>query len=266
MVGYMNQIVAAGIRMANIYMDINLDEPRYIKLLELIDTDGFSMGAGKAQEALASFGIMLSEPTAGRALRDLERAGLLEKNGSHGRKLTSEGKKKLSEHRIVQDNIERARSFAESINPTEREELLDILTARRAIEMELARMAASRITAPEIEILRSAVDESRVLLQRGENVSESDTSFHMTIASASRNRTLAGALKLIWHDGKYAKKLAHVRYHSKNVVSDDHVEIIEALASGDSEEASRAMKVHIDNVMRDVENMPHNMLEDDLVF
>ena len=243
-------------------MDINLDEPRYIKLLELIDMDGSSMGAGKAQGALASFGIMLSEPTAGRLLRDLERAGLLEKNGSHGRKLTSAGKKTLSEHQVVQDNIERARSFAESINPTEREELLDILTARRTIETELARMAASRITASEIENLRSAVNESRILIQHGEGVSENDTSFHMTIASASHNRTLAGALKLIWHDGKYAKKLAHVRYHSKKVISDDHLEVTEALASGDPDKAGGAMKAHIDNVIRDVENMPG----DDLIF
>jgi GntR family L-lactate dehydrogenase operon transcriptional regulator len=247
-------------------MDINLDEPRYIKLLELIDTDGSSMGAGKAQEALASFGITLSEPTAGRALRDLERAGLLEKNGSHGRNLPAEGKRKLSEHRVVQDSIERARSFAESINPTEREELLDILTARRAIEMELARMAAPRITEAEIKNLRAAVAESRVLIQRGESVSESDTSFHMTIAAASRNRTLAGALKLIWHDGKYAKKLSHVRYHSKKVISDDHEKIIEAIKSQDPDKASRAMKAHIDNVIRDVENLPDLMLEDDLIF
>ncbi|MDR1482736.1 MAG: FCD domain-containing protein [Synergistaceae bacterium] len=247
-------------------MEINLDEPRYIKLLELIDTDGSSMGAGKAQEALASAGIALSEPTAGRVLRDLERAGLLEKNGSHGRKLTFAGKKKLFKYRVVQDNIERARSFAESINPTEREELLDILTARGTIETELARMAASHITASEMKILRSTVDESRISIQRGESISESDTSFHMTIASASRNRTLAGALKLIWHDGKYAKKLAHVRYHSKKVISDDHVEIIEALASGDSDRAGRAMKTHIDNVIRDVENLPDNMLGDDLIF
>jgi GntR family L-lactate dehydrogenase operon transcriptional regulator len=247
-------------------MDINLDEPRYIKLLELIDTDGSSMGAGKAQEALASYGITLSEPTAGRVLRDLERAGLLEKNGSHGRKLTSEGKRKLSEHLVVQENIERARSFAESINPTEREELLDILAARRTIETELARVAASYITVSEIESLRSSVDESRVLIQRGESVSENDTSFHMTIASASRNRTLAGALKLIWHDGKYAKKLAHVRYHSKKVISDDHEKIIEALESGDSDKAGMAMKAHIDNVIRDVESLPDLMLGDNLIF
>jgi DNA-binding FadR family transcriptional regulator len=127
-------------------------------------------------------------------------------------------------------------------------------------------MAASYITTPELESLRSAVTESRILIQRGENVFESDTSFHMTIASASRNRTLAGTLKLIWHDGKYAKKLAHLRYHSKNVVSGDHEEIIEALASGDPDKAGGAMKAHIGNVIRDVENIPDNILADDLVF
>ncbi|MDR2780133.1 MAG: FCD domain-containing protein [Synergistaceae bacterium] len=247
-------------------MDIDLDESRYTKLLELIDTDGFSMGAGKAQEALESLGIIVSEPTAGRALRDLERAGLLEKNGSHGRKLTAAGKKKLSEYRVIQDNIERARSFAESINPTEREELLDILAARRMIETELARLAASHITPSEIENLRSAAGKSRILLQRGENVADSDTLFHMTIASASRNRTLAGALKLIWHDGKYAKKLAHVRYHSKSVISDDHVEIIEALKSGSPDKSGSAMKAHINNVIRDVEKLPEHMWGDDPIF
>jgi DNA-binding FadR family transcriptional regulator len=132
--------------------------------------------------------------------------------------------------------------------------------------VELARMAAPRITTSEIENLRSAVAESRVSIQRGESVSENDTSFHMTIASASRNRTLAGALKLIWHDGKYAKKLAHVRYHSKKVISDDHEKIIDALESGDSDKAGMTMKAHIDNVIRDVENLPDSMLGDDMIF
>ena len=247
-------------------MDIDLDDPRYIKLLEIIDEDGFSMGAGKAQGALAASGIMVSEPTAGRALRDLERANLLEKNGSKGRRLTSAGRRKLFERRAVRENIERTRSFAESIIPTEKEELLDILVARRAIEVELARLAASNITPGEIQNLRSEVEASKISFQRGESVSEADTQFHMTIASASRNRTLAGALSLIWHEGRYAKKLARVRYHSKNMISDDHMEVIEALASGSPDEAARAMSRHIDNVIRDVENIPtHIIMSDELM-
>jgi DNA-binding GntR family transcriptional regulator len=50
------------------------------------------------------------------------------------------------------------------------------------------------------------------------------------------------------------------------VIGDDHEKIIEALESGYPEEAGRAMKAHIDNVMRDVENIPDNILADDLVF
>lgn len=243
-------------------MIVNMKDPKFVTLLELIDEDGFSMGAGKAQAALRGAGIEVSEPTAGRALRDLERDGLLVKNGSHGRKLTDSGRRYLAAYRKNKKSLELTKAFAKYMNPSEKAELIDILVARRAIEVEIARLAAPRISPEDVNRLRAIVSGIDFADQDG--LSERDTEFHTIIADASCNNTLAAALKLIWHGGEFARKLVGIRYHAAQTVSEDHARIAEALASGDPDAAGRAMASHIDNVLRDVESVPEHLMEEGL--
>ncbi|GHV53990.1 GntR family transcriptional regulator [Synergistales bacterium] len=241
-------------------MQTGVSDPKHIKLLEIIESNG-GLGAGKAQAELRSAGIIVSEPTAGRALRDMEALGLLEKNGSSGRKLTSLGAKLLREHRAELEKINLTNDFAKSIKATEKAELLDILVARRAIEIELAKLAAPNITGEELDALRDTVSESKRLFERRESVSPQDTKFHLIIAAASRNKTLAAALGLIWHEGEYAKKLEAIRYSSKKAISEDHEEIVAALAEGDSKKAGERMGAHIDSVLISVKALPDDLVE-----
>ncbi len=244
-------------------MLINMQDPKYVTLLGVIENDG-SMGAGKAQAALYEAGIVVSEPTAGRALRDLEREGLLAKNGSRGRALTPLGLKHLREYQQSRKSYELTAQLAKHLNPREKEELIDILVARRAVEVALVELAAPRITPEQIKQLRRAVKESGRLLKRHKSVSEMDTEFHTVIAEASGNNTLAAALKLIWHGGEYARKLEKIRYHSKEIMSDDHEKIISALERGNSDLAGRTMETHLNNILRDVEQVPEHVMEEGL--
>jgi GntR family L-lactate dehydrogenase operon transcriptional regulator len=245
-------------------MPVISSDPKYAKLLEIIYDNGGGIGAGRAQGILLGLGIALSEPTVGRALRDLEREGLLAGNGSRGRNLTPAGLKYLQERRRERSSMERASDFAKSLDPKEKEELMDILVARRAVEIELAKLAAANITPGEMRKLREAVDESERLMRLRLSVSEADTRFHSTIASASRNKTLAAALELIWHGGEYAKKLGIIRYRSKTIISDDHEKIIRALDTGIPENAGKAMESHINNVLYDVEALSDEIMENGL--
>jgi GntR family L-lactate dehydrogenase operon transcriptional regulator len=241
---------------------LNMDDPRHITLLELIDSMGGSMGAPKAKTVLAGAGITVSEPTAGRILRDLEMEGLLEKNGSLGRRLTSVGVQRLNEYRQNTMKLERTRAFARTINPMEKDELIDLLIARRAIEAEIAKLAAKNITREDIGRLFIMIDKSKELFSERKSISGINTDFHGIIAKASGNRTLSAALELIWGGGEYAKKLERARYHSEQVVSDDHEKIVRALAAGLPDDAARAMGEHINNVLKEVENFPDSFMED----
>jgi GntR family L-lactate dehydrogenase operon transcriptional regulator len=241
-------------------MSGDIGDPRYIRILEVIETDGI-IGACKAQCALMDAGIEVSEPTAGRALRDMERQGLLEKDGRRGRRLTDLGRRSLHEYLAEQRTIELTNDFAKSLNPTEKEELLDILVARRAIEVELAKLAATQISQGDIRRLRETVAESKKLFDRHKSVAPMDTKFHMIIAAASRNRTLSAALELIWHGGEYSKKLERIRYNDKVAISDDHEAIIEALEESDPEKAGKKMESHLNGVLRDVEAIPNELMD-----
>jgi GntR family L-lactate dehydrogenase operon transcriptional regulator len=245
-------------------MPVNVNDPKYYKLLEIIHRAGGGVGAGKAHGLLLDSGVAMSEPTVGRALRKLEREGLLSRDGSRGRQLTELGLRHLNEYCRERKNMELASALAKQLNPREKEELLDILIARRAVEIELAKLAAANITERELEKLRQTVEESKRLMRLRLSVSTADTRFHTLIASVSRNRTLAAALELIWHGGEYAKKLERIRYHSRRIVSDDHEEIIKALATGIPESAGRAMESHINNVLRDVEALSDEAMENEL--
>jgi GntR family L-lactate dehydrogenase operon transcriptional regulator len=236
-------------------MQTDINDPKYIKLLEIVESEGI-VGACRAQGALMDAGLIVSEPTAGRALRDMERRGLLEKNGNHGRKLTDAGLKLLREYRMTQKQSELTCDFANSLNPTAKKELTDLLVARRTIEAELARLAAVNISDADLQKLRDIVAESKNFFARNKSIAPQDTQFHMTIASVSRNKTLLAAFKLIWHGGQYSNQLERVRYGTKNRLSDDHETILEALAERNSDKAGKAMAAHINGVLRDVEALP----------
>lgn len=243
-------------------LEINMNDPKYVALLDVIDIRGGSMGAGKAKGALARAGIAVSEPTAGRALRDLESAGLLARDGGHGRKLTSLGSEYLNRFRQEKKNLELASAFAKNLNPREKEELVDILIARRAVEVALAELAAAHITDAQIEALREIIEESRRLLEERKDISGADTAFHTIIAAASGNRTLAAALDLIWHGGEYSRKLVGIRYHAKKKVSDEHEYIVSALSTRDPASAGRAMELHLDRILEEVEALSDDLVND----
>ena len=236
-------------------MQTDIDGPKYIKLLEIVESEGI-VGACRAQSALMEAGFAVSEPTAGRALRDMERRGLLEKDGNHGRKLTGAGFKLLNEHRAAQKQFELTSDFANSLNPTAKKELIDLLVARRTIETEMARLAAVNISDADLQKLRGIVAESKIFFEKNKSIAPLDTQLHMTIASASRNKTLFAAFKLIWQGGQYSKRLERVRYGAKNPLSNEHETILAALAEGNPDKAGKAMAAHIDGVLRDVEALP----------
>ncbi|WP_426955747.1 GntR family transcriptional regulator [Muricoccus radiodurans] len=126
------------------------------------------------------------------------------------------------------------------------EEVLEVLSVRRMLEVEAAAAAAGRVPAPVIEGLRRRVQD---LLAAGDPQSperlEVDLALHAAIGEACGNRTLATLIAelrrrlLLFATRRVPERL--------EPVCAEHLAILDALASGDAGAARAAMAAHVDS-------------------
>jgi DNA-binding GntR family transcriptional regulator len=141
--------------------------------------------------------------------------------------------------------LERQRNGALVVRPYSMETFLHVLAVRRLLEGEAARLAAGRIDPSVLADLRE-----RVARLRREGLDgtgrQDDRDFHAAIVQASGNPVLAATI------GDLRKRTAMFRLgrlpERLDQVCDEHLAIVDALASGDGETARTAMQRHIDNV------------------
>ncbi len=230
------------------------DRERQEYLILLIVSQSESpVGSGYLSRELKNYGWDLSEATAGRLLAQYDAQGYTTKVGYQGRVLSAQGSAKLKELEEKKQRTDQGLEFFRVLETKTPEELIDVLVARRAIEREIARLAAEKATEEEIKELRyiQRLQQKRVEHQRG-GAAEQDVAFHRVLARAARNKVLEGAMELIRQDGQLAPVLEYIRKEVHSVVSVDHANIVEAVADHNSDAAEKAMTDHIENLIRDV--------------
>lgn len=212
-----------------------------------------AMGCGSICVKLRSQGHSISEATIGRVLRELDGAGYTEKSGYQGRRLSAQGIDRLAE---LGDKDRRLKWGAELIGAVQghtKEQLLEVLIARRVIESELAYLAAKNATNETRQQLSQVLDRQRSVLDSGAGAAEEDVEFHNIIASMACNRVLAAAVALIRQDTQLSPLLEYIRLHVCSLVYVDHQKIFDNIINGQPDKAKEAMSEHIDNLIHDVE-------------
>jgi DNA-binding GntR family transcriptional regulator len=141
--------------------------------------------------------------------------------------------------------LERQRDGSLVVRPYSMEDFLHALAVRRLLEGEAARLAAGKVS-------REVLDAARERIARlrseglGDVARQGDRDFHAAIAEASGNPVLATAISdlrkrtAMFRLGRLPERI--------DQVCDEHLTIVEALASGDGDTARAAMQTHIDNV------------------
>jgi GntR family L-lactate dehydrogenase operon transcriptional regulator len=221
-------------------------------VLHLLSVSEEPLGAGSIREELARNGMDLSEASVGRLLRGLDRRGFTTRVGFQGRLLTPAGEERLSNLQSEREQIVSTGAFLEAVRSREKEMLLEILVARRAIEREMAALAAGLRTEKDLAALRKILDRQNALLARGEPMASTDPEFHEEVARISGNKVLQSAIEIIRRSGEGASFFEYIRTKVGSQVGADHEAVYEAIVDGDPEAASAAMTRHIDNVIKDV--------------
>lgn len=123
---------------------------------------------------------------------------------------------------------------------------------REAVEADIVRIAASRADAHWIERLRGQVDEQRRhKASRGAVFVELDERFHQTLAAA------AGREGVWAHIQPIKMQMDRVRYFTASTFKVDHLieqheAVTTAIADGDPEAATAAIRTHLKVVLDDL--------------
>ncbi len=222
-------------------------------MLTIIRDSAQPVGCGHISRLLQSDGYIISEATVGRLLRDLDDQNLTEKAGFQGRSLSARGLSRLDELENKQRSLAWGAEFASALRGHTKEQLLEVLVARRAIESELAYLAAANRSEAEAAQLREILEGQRQALAAGGGAPQEDVDFHALIAAMAGNRVLGAAIALIRQDTQLSPVLEYIRRQVKSAVYIDHKRLTEAIAAGRADEARAAMTEHLNNLIQDVE-------------
>jgi GntR family transcriptional repressor for pyruvate dehydrogenase complex len=125
---------------------------------------------------------------------------------------------------------------------------LEILELREAIEMETAVLATDKVKEQDIEELSEIADKIKTCVNEGERV-KYDKEFHYKIAKISNNvliinilNTLSSLMDRFIQD---AREKILTAVENKDIINEQHEEIIFAMKNKDRELARIAMKQHI---------------------
>lgn len=160
--------------------------------------------------------------------------------------------------RLTQEGLVTAHSRRGAyVTRLNRDEVVEILEVREALECLAARKAARRASREDIDALRAKLQRDGYLRQNDGGRQLPTFDFHEQIVRLSRNGKLADLMDNIHN------QLAILRHGSSFVAgrsvdaSHEHADILDALESGDSDLAERRMRDHL---TRAHQNMLDNVI------
>lgn len=223
------------------------------ELLNLLTEGNTPMGAVTLSLRLKEKNLKVSGATVGRILSEFDYLGLTSKHGFQGRMLTNTGIKRLGEYKSKQHLEEVSSRLYKSVDAESKDNLIDVLIARRGIERETVRLAAIRATEADFCNLRKVYAKQFKDSASGKVSASSDVLFHQALAKASKNKVLAAAYDFIWQNGRFSPVMEYIRLSVGGVIAVDHGKILEALLNRDPEEADKRMAAHIDSLLSNVQ-------------
>ncbi|SHO44115.1 FadR/GntR family transcriptional regulator [Desulfopila aestuarii] len=131
--------------------------------------------------------------------------------------------------------------------------IADIQEIRMALEAKSAELAAKRATDEDIRLLKAVLERMKKERVEHEISINTDISFHMNIAYASKNVVQIHLMKSFYEVQNYAMSYSYTNLleslHIDQLIDAQHEEIFEAIVNHDPIRARQAMEDHIGTVL-----------------
>ncbi len=231
--------------------EIEISTKEY-EILSIIESREGPVGSGVISQRISKNYDSFSEATIGRILRRLDKKGLTKKEPYRGRVLSEKGGIVLKEYRLDKKMKSQIDEFLDLTKVERRQELLDMLIARKAIEREVVRLATKKISKEEFKKVKDIIERHHTDFEKGESHGEGDKNFHLMLAEIAGNSFLEASLKMIRNNEDYSPVLEQMRTIVGSKIVSDHSQILSAIESGDPDKAEDAMVNHIENIIKDI--------------
>ncbi|MDP3229496.1 MAG: FadR/GntR family transcriptional regulator [Acidovorax sp.] len=134
-----------------------------------------------------------------------------------------------------------------------REAVMQIVEVRRALESEVAELAAQRRTSDDITAIRQAMQGIADAVRAGRDGVEEDVLFHRAIAHAAGNPFMISTLDYLAQFLKGATRVTRAnearRADFADAVTYEHLQIVAAIEAGDPAAARGAAAQHMKNAL-----------------
>lgn len=193
--------------------------------------------------------FQVGKPTVREALSVLESAGVIEIR--HGSGIF-----------VRKFNGDTASEFLASLEKVEGQKLIYWLEYRRAVEVEVAGLAAIRRNEFDIKSIEEALISLEKETLEGKVGSYWEYEFHRRIALATHNPIFAEAVssteEILKQYFEISKNQTFEIPSRPKVISSEHREILRSIINGQPIEAKKAMLTHIENVTKRAKSLSNN--------
>ncbi|MDP2255483.1 MAG: FadR/GntR family transcriptional regulator [Polaromonas sp.] len=135
--------------------------------------------------------------------------------------------------------------------------VIQMVEVRRALEAEVAGLAAQRRTQTDIKRIRRSITLLGKAVQAGGDGVDEDVQYHRAIAEAARNPFLIGTLEYLGQFLQGATRVTRANEARQadfaRQVCDEHDMISRAIEAGDAAAARMAATRHMDNAIKRIE-------------
>jgi DNA-binding FadR family transcriptional regulator len=139
------------------------------------------------------------------------------------------------------------------------EEVADVLEARRLVEPGVARLAAQRASEEDLRPLERSIEAMREICARGygaadeERFLQLDLQFHLALARATANPTVASLMRSLLRQLEIARDMAMHLPLVPEWTIEVHERTLAAVRSGDLDQVSAVMDEHLGQLERTAE-------------
>jgi len=205
------------------------------KIIEMIAVGELSVDDPLPSEAELANRFSVSKPVIREALKQLSLFGIVE---------IRQGR--VSKVRPLNSSV--LEGFFRLAIRSDQNGLRDAIDLRRAVEVELAELAATRSTRTTMQPLEQAFQMMEANVDSFENWLEGDFAFHMALADASGNAIMQNTMKGLSGIIRYTQRLLGVQTDLRNArqTLKRHETILEAVLRGDPDAAGAAMRIHFE--------------------
>ncbi|GAG33121.1 unnamed protein product, partial [marine sediment metagenome] len=219
----------------------------YAKIVEqirnLIKEGKLKAGDKLPPEHVLAMNFGTSRPSVREALSALEILGITESRGGKGNFIKDKSMSSLYEQEI--------KELEEEESPFE------LLEARKAVEIEIAELAAKKATKEDIDAIYQCLQKMEGAIGNVPRMMEFDRKFHISIAKASHNNLLFSIMtylnnllkEKLWVNMK--EKILNLPGYPKRYL-EEHTKIFNAIKNKDSKDARKQVFHHLDSVEKDL--------------